>query len=77
MAEKSPYASVFAYGGRFDRFSDEELAKRYPTEAAYREAFAAAAQTVVDEGYVLEEDLRRYTDRPIDLPHLRSANSGE
>ncbi len=38
VAEKYPYAIVFAYGGRFDPFSDEELAKRYPTEAAYRDA---------------------------------------
>lgn len=72
--ESSPYAFLFAYGGRFDPFSDEELAKRYPTEAAYRDAFTAAAQTAVDEGYVLEEELRRYADRPLELRHLHSAD---
>jgi hypothetical protein len=77
VAEKYPYAIVFAYGGRFDPFSDEELAKRYPTKAAYRDAFAAAARTAFDAGYILEEDLRRYTDRPPELPHLRSADEGE
>ncbi len=74
VAENYPYAFVFAYGGRFDPFSDEELAKRYPDEVAYRDAFAAAARTAFEGGYILEEDLRRYADRPLDLPHLRSAN---
>ena len=77
VAEKYPYAIVFAYGGRFDPFSDEELAKRYPTKAAYRDAFAAAARTAFEAGYILEEDLRRYADRPLELPHLRSADEGE
>ncbi len=74
VAEKYPYAIVFAYGGRFDPFSDEELAKRYPTKAAYRDAFAAAARTAFEGGYILEEDLHRYADRPLELPHLGSAN---
>jgi hypothetical protein len=73
-SESSPYAIVFAYGGRFDPFSDQELAKRYPTEVAYRDAYVAAARTAFEEGYILEEDLRRYADRPLKLPHLGSAN---
>jgi hypothetical protein len=73
-SESSPYAIIFAYGGRFDPFSDEELAKRYPTTAAYRDAFAAAAQSTFDKGFILEEDLRRYADRPFELSHLRSVN---
>ena len=72
LAEKYPYAIVFGYGGRFDPFSDEELAKGYPTEAAYRDAFESAARTAFEAGFILEEDLRRYTDRPLELPHLGS-----
>jgi hypothetical protein len=77
VAEGYPYAMVFAYGGQFKQFSDEELAKRYPTKAAYRDAVAAAARKTFDAGYILEEDLRRYADRPLGPPHLRSADEGE
>lgn len=59
---------VFAFGGRFERFSDEALANRYPTEAAYQDAFSAAARRVYEAGFILEEDLRRYTVRPPGLP---------
>ena len=76
VAEGYPYAMVFAFGGRFKQFSDEELAKRYPKKATYRDAFVAAARKAFDAGYILEEDLRRYTDRPPELPHLRSADEG-
>jgi pimeloyl-ACP methyl ester carboxylesterase len=58
------FAFVFAYGGRFERFSDETLAERYPTEADYRKSFEAAARRAFDAGYILEEDLRRYTAAP-------------
>ncbi len=58
------FAIVFAYGGRFERFSDETLAERYPTEADYKKAFEAAARRAFDAGYILEEDLRRYTAAP-------------
>jgi pimeloyl-ACP methyl ester carboxylesterase/diadenosine tetraphosphate (Ap4A) HIT family hydrolase len=58
------FAIVFAYGGRFERFSDETLAERYPTEADYRKSFEAAARRAFDAGYILEEDLRRYTAAP-------------
>jgi len=77
VAEGYPYAMVFAYGGQFKQFSDEELAKRYPTKAAYRDAFAAAARRAFDAGYILEEDLRSYTDHPPQLPHLQSGDEGE
>ncbi len=76
VAERYPYAIVFAYGGRFDPFSDEELAKRYLTEAAYRDAFTTAARTSFDAGYILEDDLHRYTGHPPELPHLRPADEG-
>jgi pimeloyl-ACP methyl ester carboxylesterase len=55
------YAMIFAYGGRFERFSDETLAERYPTEAHYKNAFEAAARRACDAGYILEEDVHRYT----------------
>ena len=71
VAEGYPYAMIFAYGGRFKQFSDEELAKRYPTKATYRDTFVAAARKAFDAGHILEEDLRRYTDHPPELPHLR------
>ena len=58
------FAMIFAYGGRFERFSDETLAERYPTEADYKKAFEAAARRAFDAGYILEEDLRRYTAAP-------------
>ncbi len=37
----------------------------------------AAARRAFDAGYILEEDLRRYTDRPHELPHLRSTDEAE
>ena len=77
VAENHPYAIVFAYGGRFDPFSGQELAQRYPTEAAYRDVFVAAAQTAFDEGYILEEDLRRYADQLSRLPDLPSPGEVE
>ncbi len=58
------FAIVFAFGGRFERFGSEKMAKRYPTKAEYREAFGAAARRSFDAGYILEEDLRRYTAAP-------------
>jgi len=72
--EKHPYAILFAFGGRFDPFANKELAKRYPTEAVYRDAVATAARKAFDAGYILEEDLRRYADYPFELPHLRTGN---
>jgi pimeloyl-ACP methyl ester carboxylesterase len=58
------YAIIFAYGGRFERFGDETLAERYPTEADYKKAFEAAARRAFEAGYILEEDLLRYTAAP-------------
>jgi hypothetical protein len=60
------YAVVFGYGGRFESFSDEVLARRYPTEADYKKAFVAAARRAFDAGYILEEDLRRYVVPSVD-----------
>jgi hypothetical protein len=77
VAEGYPCPIVFAFGGRFKQFSDEELAKRYPTNAAYREVFAAAVRKAFDAGYILEEDLRSYTDHPPQLPRLQSGDEGE
>ena len=74
VMDKHPYAILFAFGGRFDPFPTEELAKRYPTEAVYRDAVTAAARRAFDAGYILEEDLRRYADNSIELPHLRTGN---
>ena len=54
------FAVVFAYGGRFEPFSDETLAERYPTSADYRKAIDAAARRAFEAGYILEEDLHRY-----------------
>ena len=58
------YALVFAYGGRFERFSDETLAERYPTDAHYKKQFEAAARRAFDAGYILKADLRRYIAAP-------------
>lgn len=57
------FAVVFVYGGCFEPFDDETLAERYPTTADYERAIAAAAQRAFEAGYILEEDLRRYTGR--------------
>ena len=76
VSEGHPFAMVFAFGGRFERFSEEALKNRYPTEAAYQDAFRAAARNAFDGGYILEEDLRRYTVRPPDLPRTRPADGG-
>jgi len=68
------FSSVFGYGGRFEPFSDETLSKRYPTKADYKKAFEAAAQRAFDAGYILEEDLRRYTAAPMPVVGSDAAN---
>lgn len=72
--ESHAYATLFAFGGRFEPFSNEELVRRYPTKAAYRDALAGAARKAFEEGFLLEEDTSRYVDRPLNLPHFRSSN---
>lgn len=65
-------AMIFSFGGRFQPFDDGELARRYPTRATYREVFEAAARRAFEAGFIVEEDLRRYLDSPLELPHFQS-----
>ena len=54
--EEEPPNMAGLIGGMFERFSDEELAERYPTREEYLELYEAALDAVIEEGYVLEED---------------------
>jgi hypothetical protein len=75
--ESNAYAILFAFGGRFEPFSNEELVRRYPTKAAYRDALAGAARKAFEGGYILEEDMSRYANRPLNLPHFHNGNNHE
>ena len=61
--EKDPPNLLAAISGTFERFSDEELAERYPTREDYLERYEAALDQVIAEGYVLEEDRDRLLAR--------------
>jgi hypothetical protein len=57
-----------ALGGTYVRFSDAELASRYPTAQAYRDAYNAAAADALAKGYIIQEDYERFTRAPADIP---------
>jgi hypothetical protein len=47
-------------GGTFEPFSAEELARRYPTREAYVGLVSKAADALLADGYILEEDRDAY-----------------
>ena len=49
-----------AFGGTYTPFSDEELARRYPTEDVYLELVTRAADQLLQDEYILEEDRDLY-----------------
>lgn len=54
---------VFPYlGGTFTRFSDEELQRRYPNREDYVRRVRLAADVLVSERFLLEEDRDDYID---------------
>ena len=61
--EQDPPNLLAALSGTFERFSDEELASRYPTREDYLERYEAALDAVIEEGYVLEDDQGRLLAR--------------
>jgi hypothetical protein len=54
---------ALAISGTFERFSDERLAELYPSREIYEERYRAALDTVLEEGYILQEDHDRYLAR--------------
>jgi hypothetical protein len=59
-----------ALGGTYMRFSDEELLRRYPTKHSYRTLVTRAADQLLADDYILEEDRDRYIKeaKKADLP---------
>jgi hypothetical protein len=59
-----------ALGGTYMRFSDEELLRRYPTKDSYRTLVTRAADQLLADDYILEEDRDRYIKeaKKADLP---------
>jgi hypothetical protein len=49
-----------AFGGTYTPFSDEELARRYPTEDVYLELVTRAADQLLHDEYILQEDRDLY-----------------
>jgi hypothetical protein len=49
-----------AFGGTYPPFSDEELARRYPTEDVSLELVTRAADQLLQDGYILQEDRDLY-----------------
>jgi hypothetical protein len=49
-----------AFGGTYTPFSDEELASRYPTEDVYLELVTRAADQLLHDEYILQEDRDLY-----------------
>jgi hypothetical protein len=48
------------FGGTYFPFSDEELARRYPTEDMYLELVTRAADQLLHDGYILQEERDLY-----------------
>jgi hypothetical protein len=48
------------FGGTYTPFSDEELARRYPTEDVYLELVTRAADQLLHDEYILQEDRDLY-----------------
>ena len=73
--EQDPPNPLAALAGTFERFSDEELAERYPTREQYLERYEAALDEVIAEGYVLEDDRGRLLARAgeVDIPEAPEA----
>ena len=61
--EAEPPNLPAAIAGTFERFSDEELAARYPIREEYLDRYKAALDEVIEEGYVLEADRVRLLAR--------------
>ncbi len=51
---------LFWFGGFFEPFPDEDLAKRYPDHETYVQRVVLAANHLFETGYILEEDRNAY-----------------
>jgi hypothetical protein len=51
---------VPAFGGTYTRFSGEELIRRYPTKDSYRTLVTRAADQLLADEHILQEDRDRY-----------------
>jgi len=47
-------------GGYFEPFTDEEIAVRYPDHETYVQRVTRAANYLLENGYILEEDRDAY-----------------
>ena len=52
----------FLISGAYEPFSKEELARRYPDNDAYVKLVADAANELVAQRYLLQEDANAYVD---------------
>jgi hypothetical protein len=68
MSGLSPLNVFLLFGGTYTRFSDEELAQRYPSPEVYKDLVTRAADKLLADGYILQEDRDAYAAGPVDLP---------
>ena len=55
-------------GGTFDPFSPEELKERYENQGTYVQLVRRAAQELRKQGYILQEDYRKYVSEAAHQP---------
>jgi hypothetical protein len=68
MSGLSPLNVFLLFGGTYTRFSDEVLAERYPSPEVYKELVTRAADKLLADGYILQEDRDAYAAGPVDVP---------
>jgi MYXO-CTERM domain-containing protein len=75
-----PFNVFLLLSGTFQPFSDSEIESRYPTPEAYKELVTRAADHLLAEEYILEEDRDAYVANAIlelpELPPLGTPDAG-
>jgi hypothetical protein len=69
----NPLNAFKLIGGTYERFSDEELMRRYPTPESYRELVTRAADQLLADRYILQEDRDAYVAGVPELPEIPDA----
>jgi hypothetical protein len=67
-AGADPFSIILLIAGTYERFSDAELAQRYPTAEAYQTLVTRAADKLLADGYILQEDRDVYANQAAPLP---------
>ena len=54
---------LFWFGGYFEPFTDQEIAKRYPDRETYIQRVKRTAEYLLEAGYILQEDRDNYVEK--------------